>query len=261
VGDFQIPTEDRKYLPTPNNPFLRSKIKSPVEYMEFPYPMFHIGSWLALRVSLPASVLKVKFLDSLKKLCESVIAVEHPGTEAQRPHVHFGIYNSVVGHDTFRKKLAVIFKELFPDIGVEGNSLFSVKKWDGTDKYLVYMIKGKHPLIINEWSHTGAVLVSENDYERLKLMWISKTVEENDYIAFKNSIFFPKAPKMTPEEWLASTDLKPPTISFEVVKDACVDYARSFNGGYINSKARFVATNLISNYCLFNRIKILPYRI
>ena len=205
----------------------------------------------------------MKFLDGLKTMCEAVVGVEHPSDEAQRTHCHFAIYNSKVKHDTFRKKLAVYFKELFPDIGVEGNALFSVKKWDGHEKYLVYMIKGKHALIINEWSIPNQLpVISSEDYERLKAMWISKTVEENDYVAFKNSTFFPvKRPMVNPEsastaDWRNLND-----INFEIAKSACVDYARSFNGGYINSKARFVATNLISNYCLFNKIKICAYRI
>jgi len=231
--------------------------------MEQPYPPFHLGSWFSLRISLSGAELMAGCVQKLLEISEAIVGVEHSG-EGLRTHCHFGIYNSKVNHDTFRKKVKAILAELFPNLGVEGNALFSVKKWDGQEKYLVYMIKGKYALIANCYAsttHVPPIVISDNDYERLKRLWVSKTVEENDYIAFKNSTFFPKFPILDNPN-LTDQQLKQfQVLKFEMVVDACKDYARSFNGGYINSKARFVATNLISNFCLFHKIKILPYRI
>lgn len=231
--------------------------------MELPYPPYHLGSWFSLRISLSGKELLNGCVQKLLEISEAIVGVEHSG-EATRTHCHFGVYNSKVNHDTFRKKVKLILAELFPNIGVEGNSLFSVKKWDGQEKYLVYMIKGKHPLIANMYSsstHVPPIVISDTDYERLKRLWISKTVEENDYVAFKNSTFFPKFPVIDNPN-LTDQQIKQLNVhKFEIVVDACKDYARSFNGGYINNKARYVATNLISNFCLFNKIKINTYRI
>jgi len=124
------------------------------------------------------------------------------------------------------------------------------------------MIKGKYTLIFNE-DNTGKELISSEYYERLKRMWISKTVVENEYVDFQHSKFFP-TPRLPPTDeqlmvmtmsWGAREYKQYNDDRCDVIWQACVSYARSFTNQFIDSKGKFIAKNLYSNYCLFNRLK------
>lgn len=150
---------------------------------------------------------------------------------------------------------------------LEGNSLLSVKKWDLADRYLVYIIKGKNEFKINDEIHESGMCaehILDEEWLRLKNLWVSQSTQENDYSAWKASVFFPKEKTYTKEyvEWYQSRNLKPlPKLDFDDVREAALSYALDCYGGFVTAKVRFVAKDLISNYCLFNKIKMLPVHI
>lgn len=215
-------------------------------------------NWFSVRLTVAFSQLNLAFLGGLKALCVGIVGVEH--ADGSQPHLHLGIVNARLSHDPFRKALVKLVREhLATD--ATGNSLLSVKKWDGQQKYVVYMIKGKYPLMFNE-DNTGKELISSEYYERLKRMWISKTVVENDYVSFKNSTYYP-TPRLPPTDdqlvlmmlWNQKEHKQYNDDRCDVIWQACVSYARSFTNQYIDSKGKYLAKNLYSNYCLFNKLK------
>lgn len=226
-------------------------------------PSFSMGRWFALRLTLPASVLS-SFVLKLKTLCEAVVGVEHGDADAARTHCHFGLVNSFFTHDVLRKKIVAIVREEFPAHGAEGNALMSVKKWDGQEKYLVYMIKGKHALMYNLNFQSPMPLISEEFYEILKRKWISKTTQQNDYEDWKRSILWPQLIKLDAEQWINFTAVETNKFhqnNFETIVKAASDYACSFSAGYMCPKAKYITKDLVSNYCRFNKHKMYSYYI
>jgi len=192
-----------------------------------------------LRVSLAAICLPALFVENLLLKCEAAIACEHQ-EDGKRTHLHFALFNSSIGHDPLRKYVNSLLKDV---TNLEGNSLLSLKKWDLSDKYLVYIIKGKNEFIINSCNFPI------EDWERLKSLWVSQSPQENDYSAFKASPFYP-VPLIMPTGVCS--------VPFEKIVKSAKDYSLKVYGGFVNAKVRYLAKDLISNYCLFNDIKMCP---
>jgi len=212
------------------------------------FPAFS-PNWFAVRLSFALDKLNDKFISGLKLLCQGMVGVEHG--DAERKHIHLGIVNATISHDPFRKALVKLVREHL-STELTGNSLMSVKKWNGQEKYVVYMIKGKNALIFNDY-------ITDDYYERLKSQWISKTVVENEYVRWKNTDFYPKPFKpVDPETMCLYTPADYKRLNddrCDAVWNACIKYAVSFTGGYIDAKGKFLAKNLYSNFCLFNKLK------
>jgi hypothetical protein len=99
----------------------------------------------AVRVSLAYALLPANIVQNLLLKCEAIVACQHQ-EDGKRTHIHFAIYNSKIGHDPLRKYLKQLLAEI---TNLDGNSLLSVKKYDCKEKYIIYIIKGKHEFCIN----------------------------------------------------------------------------------------------------------------
>ena len=222
-----------------------------------------LGKCYSVRVTLSLLTLPAGFVHALLSKCHAVIACEH-AEEGKRTHMHLAIVNSELTHDPLRKFINNLLKDV---TNLEGNSLLSVKKWDLRDRYLVYIIKGSNPFLINTEGNPEEDYIAATEWLRLKNLWVSQTAQENDYSAWKASPFFPK-PKygvitrsdlndnLPISQWKPSGEqLK---MEFVDVRKAALDYALDIYGGYVTPKVRYLAKDLISNYCIFNDIKMAP---
>jgi len=225
-----------------------------------------LGKCYSVRVTLSLFTLPAQFVQSLLSKCHAVVACEH-AEEGKRTHLHFAIVNSVLTHDPLRKFIVSLLKDV---TNLEGNSLLSVKKWDLRDRYLVYCIKGENPFIINTDGTPDVDYIPNEEWLRLKGLWVSQTVQENDYSAWKASRFFPKSTiahvykggitavplQYKISEYQPTVELQ--QIQFADVRKAALDYALDVYGGFVTAKVRYLAKDLISNYCMFNNIKMAP---
>lgn len=235
----------RLHLHASKTPFFRPTENIPVQYMEqvLATPRL-LGKCYSIRITLSLIQLPAGFVQDLLSKCHAIVACEH-AEEGKRTHIHLAIINSVLSHDPLRKYINMLLKDVTT---LEGNSLLSVKKWDLSDRYLVYIIKGENPFIINTEGYPEDYISAE-EWICLKNLWVSQSVQENDYSAFKASEFYPNTfYTLSPESTLECVD----------VKKCAVKYALQVHGGYINAKVRYLAKDLISNYCLFNEIKMAP---
>jgi len=191
-------------------------------------------------------------------LAEAVLAVEHDDTD--RAHIHMAIVNSRYTHDRLRKALVQLVKDTITDTPAKGNALMSLKKWDGADTYLVYMFKGNRYNTVHNFTHEEHNWLPPSRIQELRDSWkenMSKAAAS--WNEFKKSVFYPTLPTRTHEEWLASTDLTPPKIEFDTIRKKSIEFAMAhLKVTVIDSKVRFIAKDLISNFCLFNNVKMLP---
>lgn len=198
------------------------------------------------------------FWENLNTLCEGIASVMHeePG---KRKHYHVALWNATVNHDNLRKKIKIYWQEAL-GFAAEGNEHISVKKWDGADTYLVYMIKGKNPLLANysNSEERDGFAITPEHYEELKNQWRSRNSQENDYSAFKNSQYFPQPVVYTARQQFEATGPLEP-YPFDTVKKAAIAYAVNLHGGFVNAKVRYIAKDLISNFCLFNNVAMRPF--
>jgi len=218
-----------------------------------------LGKCFAIRITLAWNAIAQSVLDLLASQSEGMVIVEHD-EEGKRPHLHVALYNAKITHDALRRQLVAGLKEGHPDIS-GGNSLLSVKKWNCQEKYLIYMFKGSNDPTYNQtfYTHTplNDLILSEDEVVRLQSLWKSKCQEENEYSAWKVSEHFPKLTAKASKATDKNTEMY---YNF----DDIVNSARAYSVRetiYCNGKTRYVATNLISNFCMFNKIKMLPYRI
>lgn len=224
-----------------------------------------MNSCYAVRISVAASEVNPDFYADFKSLCEGLVAVEHK--DSQRPHIHLAFWNVRVTHDTFRKFIKVITHTRTSCRDLSGNSLLSVKKWDGHERYLIYMLKGeKAPIIFNKrfsnMPDGGAFWVlSDSRIKYLRQQWVSESIQENFYVSWSNSPHFPQAPAYDHERFLRETEYVRPTIPFDTVRQKALDFILPKHGGYVSAKVRYEVKDLVSNYCLFNKIKMLPLHI
>jgi hypothetical protein len=227
----------------------------------------------AIRITCAFSLFISNFFQEVLRQtkAEAFAVVEH-AEEGKRTHIHAALLNAEVSHKRIKQIIQAVFsglpkfelKEVSDDIKGAGN--FSMKKWDEADKYLVYMIKGKYPLVFNK-KRDDTEWISPERYEMLKSLWVSKNPQQSEYTNFANSRFYPRSVvvSLTEEQMLRSTTqhvltkTEPPP--FDTVKENATEYVLELYGGYMNAKNRFVVKDLISNFCIRNKIKILPYYI
>lgn len=223
-----------------------------------------LGMCYAIRITLAYEDLS-GIMGTIMAVSEGAVVVQHE-EEGKRTHQHMAVYNCTISHDRLRKNLVASLNEALPDLSGEvgGNAYLSVKKWDGKEKYLNYMFKGKN---LPTYNYNKLLALKRDDQvlpdeevERIMKLWVSTCSEENEYSAWKASEYFPKLAikKMDPKDQ-GSTD----TVTYWNFDDV-VDAARKFavrETGFMSNKTRFVANNLISNFCMFKKIKISSYRI
>jgi len=230
--------------------------------MERPWPPVQVyprhSECYALRITFGNEEIPAHFWVGLTKLAEAVLAVEHDDTD--KAHIHMAICNSRYTHDRLRKAIVKLVTETITDTPAKGNALMSLKKWDGADTYLVYMFKGNRYNTVHNFTEYEQTWLAPSRIQELREGWIEKMSKAaaswND---FKKSEFYPTLPTRTPEEWIASTDVAPPKIEFDTVRKNAILFAMAhLQVTVIDSKVRFIAKDLISNFCLFNNIKMLP---
>jgi len=218
-----------------------------------------LGKCFAIRITLAWNAIADSVIQILASQSEGMVVVEHDEV-GKRPHLHIALYNAKITHDALRRQLVAGLKEGHPDIS-GGNALLSVKKWNCQEKYLIYMFKGSNDPTYNHISnHPNPLddcILSEDEVVRLQTLWKSKCVEENEYSAWKASEHFPKLTAKASKATDQNTEMY---YNF----DDIVNSARAYSVRetiFCNGKTRYVATNLISNFCMFHKIKMLPYRI
>jgi len=219
----------------------------------------------AIRISVAAKDVHPNFFTDFQSLGEGLVAVEH--VDSQRPHIHVALWNSKVTHDTLRKHIKQICHNRTPCKDLSGNSLLSVKKWDGNEQYLVYMLKGESaPVIFNKrFSNIPDLgpywVLSDSKIKYLRQQWVSQTKQENLYVSWKDSPHFPEPPAYDHERFMKEADYVRPQIPFDTIRQKALDFILPKHGGYVSAKVRYDVKDLVSNYCLFNRIRMLPLHI
>lgn len=218
----------------------------------FKPPPARVGHCFAVRITVSEEHLTDVF-EELTKMCEGLFVTAHRQSEkCERDHVHMAIYNAKLTHDPFRRALLkVIGKYVVSDYS--GNALMSVKKFDGNIKYLVYMLKGqRHAVCYNN-------VMNEEYIVWLRMQWVSQSEQESLYQLYKRSPHFYTKPKI-PLELLGEIGYKAPkdTEIFEQLRESVLAFVLPRNGGYVNAKVRYETKDIISNYCLFNKVKMLP---
>jgi len=217
----------------------------------FQPPAARVGHCFAVRISVGAKDLEQVFSD-LSTMCDGLMVVEHTDEDASRNHVHMAIYNTKLTHDPYRRAVLKVIKErVITDM--TGNALMSVKKWDGNIQYLVYMLKGdRSKVVFNN--------VLNDDYIKwLRGQWVSKSQQENLYQAYIKSTHYYKKPVSTFDDYGNVQERAPKEQEmFDQLKDSIIAFVLKRHGGYINAKVRYEVKDLLSNYCLFNRLKMFP---
>lgn len=218
----------------------------------FKPPPARVDHCFAVRISVSEEQLTDVF-EEVSKMCEGLMVVAHNASDnVERNHVHMAIYNSKITHDPFRRALLKILKECL-NTEDKGNALMSVKKFDGSLKYLVYMLKGqRHAVCYNN-------VINEEYIAWLRMQWVSQSEQESLYQLYKRSPQFYTKPKV-PLELLGEIGYKSlkDTEIFDQLRESVLAFVLPRNGGYVNAKVRYETKDIISNYCLFNKVKMLP---
>lgn len=189
----------------------------------------------------------------------AVFATLH-NKKCERPHYHLAIYNCAYKHDVLRRKLNVIYKET---VCIETKKAMALTKWDLSHEYLVYMLKGNAeelsaPVAFNT-KGVDILWLSPDQIEHFRNLWVSNTRQENSYTEWKNSPDFPIKPVFNWEIEQTEKELeKISTRFFDTVCKKAIAFSLERNGGFVSPKVRFEAKDLISNYCLFNGVKMRP---
>lgn len=228
----------------------------------------------AVRLTYPATQIPQAFWSKLSTQCDGLFAVEHHDTE--NPHIHMAIKNARVSQDTFRKKLVLWVKEFIEDEPAKGNALLCVKQWKGmAERYIVYMLKGyiqdvtkdvKEPRYQIHWN---SMTYTDAEIKAFRDAWTAgESAASTEYKAFKASEWYPQCVIIlrTEVEMLASTDGGWLQKKHEPPFDTIVENAKEFSMIYLKREVqdgttKYLAKNLISNYCHFNKIKMKPYYI
>lgn len=205
--------------------------------------------------------------DELLKHAEGLLVVEHK-EEGKRTHIHAALLNATVSHKRLKQIIQARYSGNSATVleEIKGAGNFSLKKWDTMNRYLVYMLKGKYTFLYNRLFINGkiGIWISSEEEERLRLLWKSESIAENEYSEFKASKYWPFSDQDKTDSinaWLNdATSASPPktTTSFDTVKAKVIEFILAKYGGFITAKNRFLIKDLISNVCLFNDIKMLP---
>ena len=220
-------------------------------------PFAHPRRSYAIRLTYSFSLIPQAFWSALAAISEGVFATAHED-DKENEHVHIALWNVNLTHDHLRKRLISEIKRTIADDPPTGNALMSVKKWDGHEKYLIYMLKGdRHEVVDNSRLAPRETRVDDTQYPLLSSSYIeflrSQWEEGNDQ-------------RRQYKMWKASKDYPQPItdvdgqkhISFTQIVEKAVAFSVQDTGGFPNAKTRFIAKDLISAYCLFNKIKMCP---
>lgn len=239
-------------------------------------PVYRTGDCYAFRITHPYDTFPSNFFENLMSYAEGLLVVEHK-EEGKRTHIHAALLNAKVSHKRIKQVIQTAYSAESPVIveEIKGAGNFSLKKWDTQVRYLVYMLKGKYTFLFNKRIYNDKIVtwVDAEEEERLRLCWKSESIIENEYSGFKVSKYWPsatlptvsKAPVLDDAFWaadhgiprteeLALTDQQ----RFAEIRKACINYILGKYGGFITPKNRYLIKDLISNFCLFNDIKMLP---
>lgn len=228
-------------------------------------PRLQVDKCFAFRITHTFERLTDIF-DELLKHSEGLLVVEHK-EEGKRTHIHAALMNATVSHKRLKQIIQTAYSKgtiVLEEIKGAGN--FSLKKWDTQYRYLVYMLKGKYTFLYNKLN-TDKIWIQAEEEERLRLLWKSESIAENEYSEFKASKYWPfcdQAKTDSINAWLNDADsagLPKTTNHFDTVKGKVIEFILAKYGGFITAKNRFLIKDLISNVCLFHDIKILPYHI
>jgi len=243
-------------------------------------PVHRIGDCYAFRITHSYDTFPSNFFENLLNYAEGLLVVEHK-EEGKRTHIHAALLNAKVSHKRIKQLIQTAYSAESPVIveEIKGAGNFSLKKWDTKIRYLVYMLKGKYTFLFNklrlynETESTTSIWISSQEEERIRLCWKSESIIENEYSGFKVSKYWPiatlptvsKAPVLDYAFWAADHGI-PRTEElalteqqkFAQIRKAAIDYILDKYGGFITAKNRYLIKDLISNFCLFNDIKMLP---
>lgn len=245
-------------------------------------PVHRIGDCYAFRITHSYDSFPQGFFDNLLSYAEGLLVVEHK-EEGKRTHIHAALLNAKVSHKRIKQIIQTAYSAESPVVveEIKGAGNFSLKKWDTQTRYLVYMLKGKYTFLFNklrlynETESRSVIWLSHGEVERLRRCWKSESVIENEYSGFKASKYWPVATLPTVQKpilddafWAADhgvprTEETPLTDAqrFDTIRKACINYILGKYGGFITPKNRYLIKDLISNFCLFNDIKMLPVHI
>lgn len=120
--------------------------------------------------------------------------------------------------------------------------------------------------------HWNSMTYTDDQIEAFRNAWNDNESQASaEYKAFKASEWYPKVTTITrtKEEMLASTDPKDGfwlTKTLDIPFDTIVENAKEFSMMYLkrdvqDGTTKYLAKNLISNFCHFNKIKMKPYYI
>lgn len=207
----------------------------------------------AVRLSYPDDEIPQEFWNCIASLGGGVFATVHRDTDKE--HVHMAVWNVGISHDAFRKKLIDLVKQFINEDPPKGNALMSVKKWkDGSEKYLVYMLKGeRHDVIDN------SIYLRPEYIQHLRDLWIEGEQEQTTaYNLWKLAEYFPKK-----TEEIVMVDGEPMRRLVDTTSDTILKSAKRFvlerqKKVSIDSAVRFLTKDLISNYCHYNDFKMFP---
>lgn len=184
---------------------------------------------------------------------ESLFVVCHH-VGSPRQHIHLAIKGVKWNADTFRRKIKAEYNSRHED-AVDASDLSS-KKWDGGDKYLIYMIKGQptsiHPILHN---HTKTELwLSDERIEILRKAWKEGVCPQaENYKMWMAHETFPKKPVIS---WEQIGESNAPKLAFEDIVKSAQKFICSIHGEWITAKHRFAIKDIVSNYCIRNGIKM-----
>lgn len=229
----------------------------------------------AVRMTIPS--VTDAFWSGILVMCEALFVVRHP---TDNNHYHLAIVNASFTQDTLRKKLKDYINKYFYDYRLHllndgyktmnivdtveaidklptGQGLMTVKKWDTSPTYLTYMLKGQYEPAFNEnregtWLHPDYVAL-------LRRQWVSRNPQQNSYMAWQASHFFPAAPTTAILNEVGEVIVPSTKTPFDTI----IALARTFvmeteQTEYVNAKVRFIHKDLVSNYCLRHNIKMGP---
>lgn len=234
-------------------------------------PAHRIGDCYAFRITHSYDSFPSNFFENLLTYAEGLLVVEHK-EEGKRTHIHGALLNVKVSHKRIKQVIQEHWSEESDEIldNIKGAGNFSLKKWDTQERYLVYMLKGKYRFSFNirvNDVNQQFIWIDSAEEERLRLLWKSESVVENEYSGFKASKYWPIAtrptvPVVLDDTFWASDCGVPRTedlpITFDTVRQKAIEYILNKYGGFITAKNRFLIKDLVSNFCLFNDIKMLP---
>lgn len=217
----------------------------------------------AIRISYGADSLPIPFWYELSQICEAVFITEHHDTE--RKHIHLAMYNSRYTHDRLRKKIVQIIKDTVEQNPPTGNALMSVKKWDGSDIYLVYMLKGtRYKVVYNATNEVVAdrnfAFLTEDYIAELRAKWIENMSKAAGfYNDFKKSVFWVEPHESTIVIVDGEQLRKKSPIPFDTIRIRAIEFSMAYlKLTAVDAKVRYIAKDIVSNYCLFNGIKMQP---